>query len=116
MKYNNATPLELLIEKAEGYSKTTMELFKLTAIDKTAEVVSSATARLIILSVVALFIIIVNIGLGLWIGELLGKIYYGFFVVAGFYLFIAILLQSFKNQLLKDPISNSIVTQLLKEK
>ena len=30
---------------------------------------------------------LVNVGLSLWIGELLGKAYYGFFAVAGFYLF-----------------------------
>ena len=52
----NATPIEILFEKAEEYSKTTIELFKLNAIDKSAEVVSSLAVRLVIFIVVALFV------------------------------------------------------------
>ena len=57
-----ATPIELLFDRVEDYSKTTLELFKLKAIDKSADVVSSLVSRLTILLVVALFIIIINIG------------------------------------------------------
>ena len=80
---DNQTPIEALFEKAEDYSKTTLELFKLNAIDKTAEIVSSLAVRLAILLAVVLFVLVLNIGVALWIGELLGKTYYGFFVVAG---------------------------------
>lgn len=38
---NNATTIEILFEKAEGYTRTTVELTKLHAVDKTADVMSS---------------------------------------------------------------------------
>ena len=113
---SNATPIETLFEKAEEYGKTTVELFKLNAVDKSADVVSSLVSRLAILVVVAVLIIISSIGLALWAGELLGKSYYGFFVVSGFYAVLAMLLQSFRHAWLKKPVSNSIITQMLKEK
>ncbi|MBL0048225.1 MAG: hypothetical protein IPP32_09055 [Bacteroidetes bacterium] len=111
-----ATPIEVLFEKAEDYSKTTLELYKLNLIDKTADVVSSLISRLAILMVVALIVFIASIGLSFWIGEYMPKPYYGFFVLGGFYTLCAILMHSFKQQWIKYPISNSIIKQLLKEK
>lgn len=113
---DNATPIAMLLEKAENYSKTTIELFKLHAIDKSADVVSSLVSRLAICLVVALFILILNVGVALWIGELLGKSYYGFFLLAGFYALIGTLLYIFRHQWIKYPVSNSIIKQILKQK
>jgi hypothetical protein len=113
---NNATPIEALFARAEDYSRTTLELFKLNAIDKSADVVSSLAARLAILIVVALFTLIINIGVALWLGELLGKSYYGFFVVAGFYLVLSILLYAFRHQWIKQPLSDTLISQMLKQK
>ncbi len=113
---DNATPIETLFEKAENFSKTTIELFKMNAIDKSAEVASTLAVHLVISMVVALFTLIINIGIALWIGEMLGKYYYGFFIVGAFYIFLIILLYTFRNQWIKYPISNSIISQILKEK
>ena len=111
---NNATPLETLFVKVEDYSKTTMELFKLNAIDKSADIASSLAVRLAIFFGLALFIFSISIGLGLWIGEFLGKSYYGFFVIGGGYLLITLIIYVCRNQLIKTPVSNSIITQMQK--
>jgi hypothetical protein len=66
--------------------------------------------------VFALFIVILSIGFSLWIGELLGKTYYGFFTIGGFYVVLAILMHYFRHPWLKLPISNSVIKQLLKQK
>lgn len=113
---DNASPLETLFEKAKEYSTTTIELLKLNAIDKSADVVSSLVEQLAVFMVVVLFVIIMNIGLSLWIGDLLGKSYYGFFVMGGFYLLIAGLLHAFRDQWIKTPVSNSIIHKMLEKK
>jgi hypothetical protein len=112
---NDNTPIELLFEKAEVYGKTSIELLKLNAIDKTADVVSSLAVQMATFLVVALFTLVINIGLALWLGDLLGKIYYGFFVVAGFYAAAAIIIYFFGQQWIKVPLNNSIVARLLKK-
>jgi hypothetical protein len=113
---NKATTIEMLFEKAEDYTRTTVELAKLNAIDKSADVLSSLFSRITILIVVAMFALMFNIGLSLWIGELLGKTYYGYFAVAGAYLILAILMNNFKDQWLKMPVSNLIISKLLKNR
>ena len=113
---SNSSPFATLFEKAEAYSKSSIELFKLEAIDKSADVVSSLVSRLAVFLAMTLFIIIISIGLALWAGELLGKTYYGFFAVAGFYVILAILLRSIRREWIKKPVSNSIISQMLKKK
>jgi hypothetical protein len=51
----------------------------------------------------------------LWLGELLGETYYGFFSIALLYLVIALLLYIFKNEWIKKPISNFVIDQLVKK-
>lgn len=112
---NSATTIEKLIEKAEVYSKTTLELCKYNAIYKAADVFSSLAIKIVIAIVVVLFSLMVNIGLALWIGEVLGYSYYGFFVVAAFYLLLALLIYWFRNQWIKNPVSNFIISQSVKK-
>ena len=113
---DNTTPIATLFERAEDYGKTTINLLKLNAIDKSVDVVSSLVSRLAVIMIVVFSVLIVSIGLSLWIGNLLGETFYGFFVMGGFYALIAILLHIFRNQWLKYPVSNSIIKQMLKPK
>lgn len=106
--------IESLIEKGEQYGKTTLELIKLKAVDKSADVASTLISWVIVIVFTVLFFLILNIGIALWIGELLGKSYYGFFVVAGFYALLALIFGIFREQFIKKPMNNSIVSQVLK--
>lgn len=110
---DNATPIASLFERAEDLSKTSIKLYKLNLIDTSAEVVSSVVASLAIFSTVALSFLIMNIGLALWIGKLLIEPFYGFFIIGGFYALLAIVLYIFKNQWIKNPLSNSIIRKML---
>ena len=111
---NTQTPVEMLFQKAEDYSKTTIELLKLKAIGKTADVVSSLVSQLIIGIILLMFLLFINIGFALWIGSVMGKSYYGFIIVAGVYAFIGLVIYSFRNKLIKTPVSNSLIKQMLK--
>ena len=105
--------IESLIEKGEQYGKTTLELLKLKTLDKSADVASYLVSWLIVLIFAVLFFLILNIGVALWLGELLGKSYYGFFIVAGFYALLALIFGVFRKQLIKNPVNNSIIEQVL---
>ena len=110
---NHAILIGKLFEKAERYTMSSVELYKLKVIDKSADVISSLTARLAVILFITLFFLILNIGIALWIGETLGKSYYGFFIVAGFYALVGIVLYLFRNRWIKEPLRNSIITQAL---
>ncbi len=105
--------IESLIEKGEQYGKTTLELLKLKTLDKSADVASNLVSWLIVIIFVVLFFLILNIGVALWLGELLGKSYYGFFAVSSIYALLALIFSIFRKQLIKDPLNNSIIEQVL---
>jgi phosphoglycerol transferase MdoB-like AlkP superfamily enzyme len=113
---DDTTPIATLFERAEDYSKTTLKLFRLNAIDKSADVASSLVSRLAVIMTVVFSVLIISIGVALWLGKLLGDAFLGFFIVGAFYALIAILLHLFRDQWLKYPVSNSIIKQMLKEK
>ncbi len=109
-----ATLIESLAERAEVYTKSSIDLLKLKAIDKSSDVLSSLVSALII-SITVLFIaMMVNIGAAIWIGKLIGNSFCGFFIVAAFYTILAIVLYIFRKQLLKTPLCNCIVTHIRK--
>src|ERR1700741_2705104 len=98
--------LELLFEKAVDYIETRLQLFKLQAVDKTADVLSALVCMLLLGLVFSIVFFILNIGLALWIGSLLGKSYEGFFIVAGFYTVIGLIVYLLQSKVLKAGISN----------
>jgi len=105
--------LESLLEKAELYAKTNIDILKLKAIDKLTDVISTIVAKLATIVVALIAIFLVNIAASLWIGELVGKSYLGFLIVAGFYILVALTMHFNKGSLLKTRVKKSIVSQLL---
>jgi hypothetical protein len=59
----------------------------------------------------AFFAFTINIAVALWIGDLLGAAYYGFFIVAGFYALVAIILL-IMHPSIKKSVNNNIIKQL----
>lgn len=110
---NKANYIEPLIESAEHYGRTSYELIRLKTIYKTADVASSLVSRGAAILLISMFSVIVNIGIALWLGDLLGKSYYGFFCVAGFYAIISFVLYFFMHKSIKKNVSNSIILQML---
>lgn len=111
---NNAKMLESLLEKAEDFGKTSLELIKLKTLDKTSEIVSSFIPYSIIFALMASFLVFLNLGIAFWLGEIMGKTYFGFFVVAGFYVFAGMIFYFFFHKQVKKWICNSIINQMLK--
>jgi ABC-type dipeptide/oligopeptide/nickel transport system permease component len=104
--------VEPLIERAEQFGKTTFELIKLKSLDKAADVTSSLISRLLLTVVLSVFIITLSIAIALWLGTLLGKNYYGFFIVASFYGIAGIIL-FFIHPAIKTRANNVIIKQML---
>lgn len=111
---DNAKLFESLLEKASDYGMTSYELVKLKAVDKTSEVVSSFIPHSIVFVLIASFIFFLNLGLAFWIGDLLGKLFYGFFVVAAFYIITGLAVHFFLHKWLKRVIADYYIKQVLK--
>ena len=106
--------IESLFEKTGDYLETRIDLYKLKAVDASSDIISSLASKLIVLLVFAIFVIAVNIGVALFLGDLLGRSYYGFFIIAGFYLLAGLLFNSMRRKWFKEPIADSLIKKLLK--
>ncbi len=106
--------IESLYERAADYGKTSFELVKLQTLDKTSDIISSIIPHSIVFVLFASFMIFLNLGLAFWLGEILGKTFFGFFVIAGFYIIIGLILHFFMHQWIKGKIRNYIIKQFLK--
>lgn len=110
----NIKQVEALLERTVEYGEASLELIKLKALDKTSDIVSSFIPRSFVLVLIATFMLFLNLGLALWIGEILGKNWYGFFAIAAFYGVAAIIINFFMHKWLKKIACNYIIKQLLK--
>ncbi|MDB5275513.1 MAG: hypothetical protein JWR61_468 [Ferruginibacter sp.] len=110
---NQPNSIGALFETAGDYVETRVDLLKLKTVDKSADIIASLTAGLIIAGVMIFGFVIVNLGLCIWLGSVLGQAWYGFFIVGGLYLLIGALIVAFKNKWIKEPVGDLIIKKLL---
>ena len=105
--------IEELFERAEVFGKTTYVLSKFKTLKTTTSVVTALISRLSVIMMISMFILILNIGIALFLGEILGKTYWGFFIVAGLYLLAAIVFHLFMSNWIKKPLFDLIIKKAL---
>lgn len=96
------------------FSKTTLELTKLKALRATTVIVTDLMSRLGVIMMISMFVLILTIGVALMLGDLLGKAYLGFFIVAAFYLVAGLVFLLFLHKWIKKPMFDLIIKQALK--
>ena len=106
---------EKIYEQVEDYAKTTVELYRLKAIKVFSDVFASVATGFIIWVIVSFFLVFLSIGLGFWIGKMLGEWYLGFFVVAGIYALTGVIIYALRIKCLKARINNFIIKQIFKD-
>lgn len=103
---------ESLLESVTEYGKTTWQLGRLQAIEKATDVASSLVTHTIVIVLIFTFLFLSNLGLALWLGGILENIWHGFFIVAGFYGIIAIILHFFFHDWLKKQFRDFFIKQI----
>lgn len=104
---------EALLERAEDYTKTSIELIKLKAVDKFSDGASSAASKVLAIFFFVFFFLMLSIGLSLWLGDVLGKIWYGFMAIAALYGILFAVLFFVRQNWLKKMVGNSIIKSML---
>jgi len=110
---SNPTSVEDLFEKVKDYADVRIDLFKLKAINKVSGFVSSFLTTIVMALIFFVVFLCITAGLAFWIGDSLGKAWYGFFIVGGGYLIIGLVLYSVRGRLVKSVISNKLIKELI---
>jgi hypothetical protein len=112
---DNPDLIESLIQKATDYGKASFELVKLKALDKTTDLISSVVPLSLVIILIFSFFMFLNIGIALWLGDIMGGVSYGFFVLAGLYMFMGIIIHFFLNKWIKRVVGNYFIRRILKD-
>jgi hypothetical protein len=106
--------IENLIQRVRELILTYIELIKLKAVDRISAVISSLLPDIIVSLLVFIFLAFLNLALALWLGELLGKIYFGFLAVGGFYFILGMISHFFLRGWLKKVTTTYIIKQFFR--
>ena len=104
-----------LVEHVESFIETQQQLTQIKIAEKSSTIGASMLSGIIIGSFLLMVFLFASIALAFLLGNYFGKIYVGFFAVAGIYFVIALLLLLMKEPLLKTPIANIIIKNFFKE-
>jgi hypothetical protein len=107
------TVVESLVENVEQYTATTIELAKLKSILKTSDVLSGIATTLVLIVLAFMTVLFLSIGAGLWLGEVIGSVFGGFLLVGGFYAVTGTFIFLLRKRLVKEPIANSIINNMI---
>jgi hypothetical protein len=102
-----------LFDQIRDYVNTQVEIVKLEAIGKASVATGTlAVAATLVFLFVCVFIL-ANIGLAILIGDAIGNGFSGFFIVAGFYLLVAVILYLMRDTLVKKVISPKLIGAMM---
>lgn len=107
---DNSIHFDELLKKLEEYGNSNVELFKYKAVDKFSVILSSLMTLRIVAVGFILFFLVLSSGVALWLGEILGKTYYGIFIISGVYGIIALALY-FSREKIRQSICDTIVSK-----
>jgi hypothetical protein len=106
--------VESLIGKAEQYGNTRYELAKLKSVETGTDIASWMVSRWGVMLHIMVSLLFLNIGLAILLGDPLGRMYYGFFIIAAFHLLLGMVFYFFLYRWVKKPVSNFIIKKVLK--
>lgn len=108
------TIVDTLFKRVTDFTLTYTELTKLKAINKLTQVASAIFPDLIISILMLVFLLFINLGLAFWFGDMLGKIYFGFLLIAAFYLVIGGITHFFMRGWIRKTVANYFIRQIFR--
>ncbi|HSN10405.1 MAG TPA: hypothetical protein VLS85_15295 [Hanamia sp.] len=110
---NDPTAVEELFYKLKDYGETTVDLYKLKAINKVSGFTSTLIVSIFLIVLLFLVLICISAGFSLLLGVWLGNAYWGFFIMGALYIIIGLALYAGRKKILKAPITNKLIKELI---
>jgi hypothetical protein len=106
--------VESLIGNSTEYVDTRLKLFKLKLVDKTSDIASSVVAFVPLILIFLIVFLLLNIGIALLIGDLVGRASWGFLIWTAVYIIAGLVLYKSRKKLVKVPFANLLIRKFLK--
>ena len=92
-----------------------LEYYKLEFVDVFSTIFSRLISVVVSLIIGVIFLTFILIGVGFYLGKLLGGYHWGFFIVAGIFFILAMIFLLFRNKILTNPLINVLIASLFEE-
>src|SRR5690606_34592023 len=102
-----------LVETVEAYGRIEFEIIKLRTVQTATRIIANMAFRLAVFALCFLFLLLLSIGVGLLIGDILGKPHYGLLVISMFYLLLIVVISVFLGSWIRRQVGNAIIKELL---
>lgn len=106
--------IEETVDSIKDYISTRYELATLKAADKVSHLASNTASYIPIVFTTVLTILMISVGLGLYLNQVLQSEYLGFFVLGGAYLLIVLILAAVRKNSIAKPLRNKIIKELFR--
>jgi uncharacterized membrane protein YqjE len=106
--------MDSLIENITGYVEARIELMKIEIKEEVAKGLAKSLVIVVMIAVLTLFVLLISMAVAYKMGESIGT-FGGFAIVAGFYLFIGLLLYLFRNPI-TDRLEKKLEEKMKKRK
>jgi hypothetical protein len=107
-------PIDSLIGNTKDYVEARLNLFKLKAVDKSSDLASAIISFIPLVLIFTIVFILLNIGIALLIGDLVGRASWGFLILTAVYIIIALVLFKQRTKWIKIPFANMLIRKFLK--
>ena len=104
MKNHLGDHFDNLSQDAKDVIKNSIDFYRLVLFKKTALSLVTGGRFILKIGILVLVLFFVSLGLAFLIGNKLGSVSYGFFVIGGFYSIILIIVSIFGKKLLEKPV------------
>jgi hypothetical protein len=106
------TKIEELAGHIKEYVDNRLASAKLATAEKTSSIVANIIARIAVLIIAIFFILFLSISVAQFLGKLTGENYWGYLIISGFYLMIALAVWAAREKLLRLPVMNAMLQKL----
>lgn len=106
--------IEETVDHVKTYVNTRIAQVKLGAAEKASDMISIFIAKLLAAGVLFFFVLFLSEAAAIGLGDLLGKAWLGYLIVAAIYLGLGLIIWFARERLLRIPIMNAIIARLFK--
>jgi hypothetical protein len=105
--------IEALFNQSKDYAGSRLKLYKLKLVDKTGSIASAIATGIALAVILFIFFVVLNIGIALLIGDLLGKAYLGFLILAVLYAIAGFVVFKGRDKFFKTPVTQMLIRKFL---
>lgn len=109
---NNQNNFEELTERLNSYVITSIDLLKLQTTERSSAIGAKLFSSMVLTLFFVLIFVLLSIGISIYISNFFDSNYFGFIILSGSYLVIALIIFFARKMILENPFKNKLIRNI----